>query len=106
MIGRAAELARLNEWFSQVSTGTRRVVFVSGELGIGKTTLVRAFLDSISDERRVRVGRGQCVEQYGAGEPYMPVLEALTRLCREPRGKQSVAKLLRTITRYDVAEAA
>jgi len=61
---------------------------VSGEPGIGKTTLVRAFLDSISADRAVRVGHGQCVEQYGAGEPYMPVLEALTRLCREPHGEQ------------------
>src|SRR5262249_40209613 len=26
---------------------------------------------------------GQCVEQYGAGEPYRPVLEALGSLCRK-----------------------
>ena len=86
MVGRSSELAKLNDYFAQVKAGTRRVLFVSGEPGIGKTTLVRAFLDSISADRTVRVGRGQCVEQYGGGEPYMPVLEALTRLCREPRG--------------------
>ena len=27
------------------------------------------------------VAHGQCLEQYGAGEAYMPILEALERLC-------------------------
>ena len=62
----------------------RRIVFVTGEPGIGKTTFVRAFLDSIAQQHAVRIGCGQCIEQYGAGEPYMPVLEALTRLGHEP----------------------
>src|SRR4029077_15692176 len=39
------------------------------------------------------LGRGQCVEQYGSGEPYMPVLEALGRLGREPGG-EGVVELL------------
>ena len=26
--------------------------------------------------------RGQCVEHYGTGEPYLPVLEAISDLCR------------------------
>ena len=91
LIGRDVELTRLNEWFALVRTGTRRVVFVSGEPGIGKTALVRAFLESISSDRTVRIGRGNCVEQHGAGEPYMAVLEALTRLCRGPGGERLVA---------------
>jgi predicted ATPase len=95
MVGRTAELARLNEWFAQVKSGTRRVIFVAGEAGIGKTTLTRAFLESITNNQGVRIGRGQCVEQYGAGEPYMPILEALTRLCREPGGDKLVEILHR-----------
>ena len=39
------------------------------------------------------IGRGQCVEHYGAGEPYLPVLEALGRLCRGPGGPEVVALL-------------
>ena len=30
------------------------------------------------------VARGQCIAHYGAGEAYLPVLDALGRLCREP----------------------
>jgi hypothetical protein len=95
MVGRTGELAKLNDWFALVKTGSRRLIFVSGEPGIGKTTLTRAFLESVASDSRVRVGRGQCVEQYGAGEPYMPILEALTRLCREPDGDKLVEILHR-----------
>jgi predicted ATPase len=93
MVGRHAELARLGEWYAQVKSGIRRIVFVAGEPGIGKTALVGAFLNSIARDGEVQIAHGQCVEQYGAGEPYMPVLEALTRLCREPGGNR-VVKIL------------
>jgi hypothetical protein len=33
------------------------------------------------------------VEHYGAGEAYLPMLEALGRLCRGPGGKEVVALL-------------
>src|SRR5215472_1701727 len=95
MVGRDAELARLREWFAQVKSGKRRVVFVAGEPGIGKTTLVGVCFSSLARDGEVWIGHGQCVEQYGAGEPYMPVLEALTRLCREPGGKQLIKILHR-----------
>lgn len=57
---------------------------MSGEPGIGKTTLVEAFLERIEsiDGQRQRIARGQCVESYGTGEAYLPILEALGRLCR------------------------
>ena len=51
------------------------------------------FLDSIAQEGTARVGRGQCVEQYGSGEPYMPVLEALSRLSQEHGGEQVIEVL-------------
>ena len=39
------------------------------------------------------IGRGQCIEHYGAGEPYMPVLEALEQLCRMAGGQELMAFL-------------
>ena len=38
-------------------------------------------------------GRGQCIEHYGTGEPYLPLLDALGRLCREPDGQRMRAIL-------------
>jgi predicted ATPase/DNA-binding winged helix-turn-helix (wHTH) protein len=95
VVGRQDELAQLQSCYSRVLEGQREVIFVTGEAGIGKTTFVQAFLDSIAQEGAVRIGCGQCVEQYGAGEPYMPVLEALGRLCQKPAGEPLIELLNR-----------
>lgn len=95
VVGREDELARLQSCYSHVLEGQRRVIFVAGEAGIGKTTFVQAFVDSIVQEGTARLGRGQCVEQYGAGEPYIPVFEALGRLGQDLGGKRVVELLNR-----------
>jgi DNA-binding winged helix-turn-helix (wHTH) protein/energy-coupling factor transporter ATP-binding protein EcfA2 len=81
--GRAVELARLGEWYGLAERGRRQVVFVTGEPGIGKTTLVEAFAAAVEGERGGRVVRGRCLEQRGTPEPYLPVFDALDRLCRD-----------------------
>jgi predicted ATPase len=73
--------------------GERRVGFITGEAGIGKTTLVDAFVAQVGREDALWIGHGQCVDQYGAGEAYLPVLEALGRLCRGPEGEPLLALL-------------
>lgn len=94
-VGREQELERLSDWFGQALHGTRQVVFISGEAGIGKTSVVEAFLDRLAGADKLLVLRGQCVEQYGAGEAYLPVLDALGRLCRLHRGEFLLEVLLR-----------
>jgi DNA-binding winged helix-turn-helix (wHTH) protein/predicted ATPase len=93
LVGRADELARLDGLLRAALAGRRQVVFVTGEPGIGKTTLVEAFLAQIGPGEALRVARGQCIEQYGAGEAYLPVLEALGRLGREASGERLVGAL-------------
>ncbi|HXG68307.1 MAG TPA: winged helix-turn-helix domain-containing protein, partial [Blastocatellia bacterium] len=95
LIGRGDELARLHGWLERALAGERQVIFVTGEPGIGKTTLVEAFLERISTDADVRVARGQCLEQYGASEAYMPVLEAFSRLCQQPGNAHLIALLAR-----------
>jgi DNA-binding winged helix-turn-helix (wHTH) protein/predicted ATPase len=80
-IGREAELERLGELYRLADGGRRQVVFVTGEAGIGKTTLVEGFAAAVPAAGRV--ARGQCLEQRGAPEPYLPVFDALDRLCRD-----------------------
>jgi DNA-binding winged helix-turn-helix (wHTH) protein/tetratricopeptide (TPR) repeat protein len=82
-VGREAELARLVELYGRAGGGRRQVVFVTGEPGIGKTTLVEAFTAEVARGRAGLVARGQCLEQRGAPEPYLPVFDALDRLCRD-----------------------
>jgi DNA-binding winged helix-turn-helix (wHTH) protein/predicted ATPase len=93
LVGREAEFARLHEWCATVLEGKRRIGFVAGEAGIGKTALVEAFISEITAQGKARVARGQCVQQYGAGEAYLPVLEALGRLARD--GGAPIVELLR-----------
>lgn len=83
LVGREAAIARLTEALAQARRGARQVVFVTGEAGIGKTTLVDFFLQSTARDSSVRIGRGQCVEGFGGKEAYYPVLEALSQLLRE-----------------------
>ncbi|MGH7334160.1 MAG: sigma 54-interacting transcriptional regulator [Candidatus Rokuibacteriota bacterium] len=88
VVGRSRELRRLEEALGRARAGQRAMAFVTGEPGVGKTTLIKAFCDGLRDRADVRVTRGQCIEQYGAGEPYLPVLEASERLAHtmnEPR---------------------
>jgi len=86
LVGREAELGTLHHWYSTALQGRRQVGFIAGEAGIGKTTLVETFVAQVATEPAVKIGHGQCIEQYGTGEAYLPVLEALGRLCRGPDG--------------------
>ena len=93
LLGRTAELAKMHGWLERALRGERQLVFVTGEPGIGKTTLVNAAVEQAAASQRVRVARGQCLEQYGAGEAYLPVLDGFSRLARGPDGERIVALL-------------
>ena len=93
VVAREGELAQLQEWWTEARQGTRQVVFVAGEIGIGKTAVVEAFVDGLARDGAVWIGHGQCVEQYGMGEAFLPLLEALGRLCRDPEGAGLIALL-------------
>jgi len=83
VVGRGKALSRMQGWLGKMLGGERQIVFVTGEAGIGKTALVDTFARSIASHRSIRTARGQCLEQYGTSEAYLPVLEAMGRLCRE-----------------------
>ena len=93
-VGREVELERLERSLDRMVKGERQVVFITGEPGVGKTTLVDMFLDRVQ-RRRIWATRGQCLSLHGAGEAYMPVLEALARLGRREEGDRLVAVLRR-----------
>ena len=78
-IGRDTELGKLSRWLDRATQGDRAVVFISGEAGVGKTTLTRAFLNLARAQAGAFVLHGQCVNQRGSSEAYLPLLEALGR---------------------------
>jgi DNA-binding winged helix-turn-helix (wHTH) protein/predicted ATPase len=99
IVGRDVALAQLATALARTCAGVRQVLFVSGEPGIGKTSMIEAFVTKLAPEGPApgavppRVTRGDCTERYGAGEAYQPLLEALMRLCRQPGSEPFVATL-------------
>jgi hypothetical protein len=94
-VGHQCEVDALEGWFQRAATGNRQLVFVSGEVGIDKTTVVDLWLARCATEREVRMARGQCVEHVGEGEPYLPLLDALGQLGRGPTRGELLAVLRR-----------
>jgi DNA-binding winged helix-turn-helix (wHTH) protein len=92
LIGRAAAQHQLQALWSEALGGRRRMAWLVGEAGIGKTSLIEHFMAGLGGDPIV--AHGHCIEQYGAGEPYMPVLEALAGLCR---GDAGLPALLRQV---------
>jgi DNA-binding winged helix-turn-helix (wHTH) protein len=89
-VGRESELDALRSALRSARDRKRTTVFVTGEAGVGKTTLVDVFVEQASEHGQLLVGRGACVEQYGSGQAYLPVFDAIGALCRGPGSSRAV----------------
>lgn len=76
---REDEIQQLLAEFQHASRGTRRMVFVCGEVGVGKSAFVQEFLRRTKSPG-VYVARGEALQVRSHQEPYYPLLEALPRL--------------------------
>jgi DNA-binding winged helix-turn-helix (wHTH) protein len=82
--GRRQELAALERLLGTALHGPPQLALVTGEPGIGKTALVDRALATCPVP--FRIGRGVCLETYGAGEPFLPLLQALDEILGRGRG--------------------
>src|SRR5215475_4337953 len=57
LVGRQGEVETLQSWFQRAAQGARQLVFVSGEAGVGKTTVVEQWLARLAPGRGVRMAR-------------------------------------------------
>jgi tetratricopeptide (TPR) repeat protein len=89
LVGREAALARLSSAWTAAQAQQRQLVFVLGDAGAGKSTLVERFVAASG----AILAFGQCIEHYGSGEPYMPILEALNTLCRLAGGNTLIRSM-------------
>src|SRR5262249_12605428 len=85
LIRRAPDLDRLDKLVAAACKGKRQVVLVAGEAGIGKSTVIEHFALQ-AKTAGAWLATGQCIEQFGSGEPYLPVLDALDVLWRGENG--------------------
>ena len=75
-MGREVELRALRERFDSATLGRGGAVFVAGEAGIGKTSLVGAFMSTLKPGETLILA-GQCLSD--SLTPFLPVMEAFRR---------------------------
>ena len=96
-VGRAVERAELRSAFNAVAARAGLLISVTGEAGIGKTTLVEDVLAEIgTGDRACRIGRGRCSERLAGTEAYLPWLEAFTSLIHHT-GDESIARQMELV---------
>src|SRR5262249_29490268 len=80
--------------FEAASAGRGVMLCVTGEAGLGKTTLVEDVLAEIQQAHPAsRVARGRCSERLAGAEAYLPFLEALDSLIR---ASPALARVMKT----------
>ena len=94
-VGRDRALTELTAALATVRNGTRQLVVVEGEAGIGKTTLIEAFLPRCREDGPASVARAACTEQEGPAEPYRPLFDALMAMSRASGGERLLPQLRR-----------
>ncbi len=112
IIGREVELAALDAAYQRVQQGAPVLLRVAGPSGVGKSRIVRAFLDGIVEGDHAVVLRGRCYEQesvpfkaldslvdaLGAHLERMPDLEVEGLM---PRDAVALARLFPTLRRVE-----
>jgi DNA-binding CsgD family transcriptional regulator/tetratricopeptide (TPR) repeat protein len=98
-VGRAVELAQLEELIAQATGGSPGFTLIGGESGVGKSRLIDEF-SSRASLAGARVISGDCVDLGDAELPYAPLIGALRGIDVDelsrllPRGASELAALL------------
>jgi class 3 adenylate cyclase len=91
LVGRDEELGLLRRRWEQSKAGLGQVVLISGEAGIGKSSLVEAMRAQVRREGLTRVAL-RC-SPYHTNSALYPVIEHVQRVCQVQRDDTPAAKL-------------
>ncbi|MDM8530465.1 ABC transporter substrate-binding protein [Anaerolineales bacterium HSG25] len=95
-VEREAELAYLQNHLDKAIAGHGRVIFVAGEVGNGKTALVRNFAHQQQQQHSdLLVLTGNCHAHAGLGDPYLPFRTILALLMGEVESKWRAGTITR-----------
>jgi predicted ATPase len=96
-VGRDVERDKLWRAYTRVKEGRGVILAITGEAGIGKTSVIEEFLADLTERgERPVVGRGRCSQRLAGEEPYLPILEALDSLLH-PQSGPSLAEVMRAV---------
>jgi len=89
MVGRKVHEDIMGDVFATSAQGQARLLCITGEPGIGKTTLTEDFLRTLRSEKQPSlIARGRCSERLAGTEAYLPLLEALESMLRNRHARQ------------------
>ena len=96
-VGRESQRAQLARAYARVAAGRGLIVAVTGEPGMGKTSVIEDFFaDLESGGARPTIARGRCSENLAGSEAYLPILEMLDHLLHRRVGL-SLDTLIKTV---------
>ena len=76
LLERDCVLAEMNALVRSAANGTGRMVLLRGEAGVGRTAVLRRFLDISASEADVLMG---CCDPLSAPRPLGPLIDMFTR---------------------------
>jgi len=95
-VGRERELRRMGEFLEMALEGEGRVVFVTGDAGRGKTSLLDEFAcRSLATYPDLLVAAGNCNTYSGVGDPYLPFRYVLAMLTGDLKAKWAAGAITR-----------
>jgi predicted ATPase len=78
-VGREAELHKLKTFLDNATLGKTQIVFIAGEAGAGKSSLVTEFIRREEEaDPKLITSMGECNAQTGISDPYLPFRQVLT----------------------------
>ena len=94
LVGREGDLDRLHNAYQLALEGGGSMLTISGDPGMGKTSLAEVFLASVEPE--ALVGRGRASERLAETDAFVPIFDTLDRLLLGT-GESGVADIMRSI---------
>ncbi|MBN1482933.1 hypothetical protein EH223_13445 [candidate division KSB1 bacterium] len=95
-VGRERELSRMDKFLAKMLNNKAQVVFVTGEAGSGKTTLMHEFIRRAQElHTDLIVASGKCHANTGIGDPYLPFREILSLLTSDVEALRTAGAMKR-----------
>lgn len=93
-VAREPELAWLDDHLEEALAGNGRLIFISGEAGMGKTALLQQFVRRAGDEHpELLAAVGRCSALSDAADPYLPFRQLLGQLTGDVEGALAAGHL-------------